>query len=281
MKQSKLTPVVVLTTLLFAFCGLGLRVYQFKNCMTEDGLIQEGNPILYLMLGLSLAFAVLLGLLCSRIDKSLSDARCLCGPAPFLFAELVGANIIFYGALLRLLNGESIPVFGCGMAAALCLAVASLLYDKRSRHVFWLLILPALFFGALLIVDFKHWSVDPKVIDFFFRQLALVGGMLAVLNVSAFPLRFGKKRMTVFWCGISVMFTIMSLPDFFLRRSVTLGELLIPLGLAVWSASHGLRLLGCQSKNERPAQAYAPRMMEPAEQVPQPRRTGKGRFEHP
>ena len=281
MKQSKLTPVLILTTLLFAFCGLGLRIYQLKTCMTEQGLIKDGSPILYLMLAFALLYVVLLGLLCSRIDKGLSDGRSLCGPAPFLFADLVGANVIFYGALLRLLNGGSIPVFIFGMAAALCLAVASLLYDKRSKHVFWLLILPALFFGVLLVIDFKHWSVDPKVIDFFFRQMALVGGMLAVLNVSGFPICYGRKRMTVFWCGICVMFSVMTLPDFFLSRAISLGELLIPLGLAIWCGSHALRILKAEVKTERPAESYAPRMMEPTKEERPPRRSGKGRFEHP
>ena len=281
MKQSKLSLVLILTTVLFAFAGLGLRVYQLKNCMTEEGLIREGSPILYLMLGLALLFVVLLSLLCRRLDRSLGDGRCLCGPAAFLLVDLVGANVIFYGSLLRLLNGGPVPVFVGGMAAAVCLAVASLLYDRRSKLLFWLLIVPALFFGVLLIIDFKHWSVDPQVIDFVFRQLALVCGMLAVLQISGFPLRFGRRRLTVFWCACAVMFSVMTLPDFFLSHAISLGELLIPVGLAIWCASHGMRLLRPAPKPVKQAGTFAPEMMEPTAPVERRSSAGRGRFEHP
>lgn len=250
MKQSYFPLGVVAATVFGALIGMVLRIYQIGNCMDANGLIRVGNPILYILLAVSVLFVALIALLCSKLNRSLGSENDLCATPVFLFADLVGAVCIFYGALQRLIDGGSLFLFIGGMEAALFFAAAALLYGKRSKVVVWLLLLCCLFFAGQLIYDFKHWSTDPQVIDFCFRLLAQVSGMLALLHLSSFLLSYGHKRITIFWSACTVMFTLMLLPDLIIAKSITIGEFMIPLGTAIWCGSHALRLLRAAVQEE-------------------------------
>ena len=255
MKQSKLPRLVMPAALLCGLVGAALRIYQFTACMEENGLVRVGSPILYLELGFTVLMLLLLGILCGGLNKTLgSEHNFYAGPG-YLFFQLVGAVCVFYGAMQRLIGGEGTFLFICGMEAALCLAAAALLYGRQSKVVFWLLILSCLYFGGQLIFDFRRWSTDPLVIHFCFRLLAHVTGMLGVLHLASFPLSVGRKRLTIFWIVCAVAFTLMLIPDYLIGHTLTLGELMIPLGLTIWLASHGLCLLRPAVQNERAAAA--------------------------
>lgn len=257
MKRSRLPLIVLLTAVLGMLAGAGLRVYQLTRCMTETGLIVPGSRILYGMLGFAVVGVILTAILCGRLNRVLGTERCFCAAQGYLFADLAAAVVVFYGSLQRLLDGGNLYIFAGGMAAAVLLAAAALCYGKQSRATFWLLLLPCVFLAVQLINDFKRWSTDPLVIDFCFRLLAQLCGMLAVFHLSGFPLNVGRKRLTVFWSVGTVVFTAMLLPDYFLAHSITLGELMPPLGIALWCAAHALRLLRPAVQNEQPPEEPA------------------------
>lgn len=252
MKASNNRVYLIGAVLLAMLVGVALRIFQLCRCMTDEGLIQVGNPILYIMLAFAVLALAALAVLCTKLPKQLGSDRCFRGGAGYLLFDLLGAVLVFHGSLLRIIQGDSPYLFVGGMLAAACLAVAALLGGRQSKALFWLYAVTCLFCAAMLIFDFKDWSTDPLVIDFCFRLLALVFGMLALLHLSGFALRYGRRRLAVFWASGAVVFTAMILPDLFLGKKLTLGSLLPTLGLTVFVASHALRIL--RAKEEAPAE---------------------------
>ena len=250
MKRSVFPRLVLLLAALGMPVGAGLRVYQLTRCMNEVGLIIPGSRILYGMLGFSLIGVVVIAVLCFRLNKVRGGEDCFEGRPVFLFLDLAAATAMFFGCLQRYFDGGSALLFLGGMVAAACLATASLLYGKRSQTTFWLLLLPCVFFAAQIISDFKGWSSDPLVIDFCFRLLTQVCALLAIFHISGFALGYGRKRMTVFWSVGASVFAAMSAPDFFVNRSLPLGQLLLLCGAALWCASHAIRILGEKSQSQ-------------------------------
>lgn len=257
MKQSYFPLAVIAATVFGGLIGMVLRIYQIGNCMTADGLLRVGSPILYILLAVAAVFVALIGFLCSRLNRTLGGESDLAATPVYLFVDLVAAVCVFYGALQRLIDGGSLTLFIGGMEAALFLAAAALLYGKRSKVVIWLLILCCVFFAGQLIYDFKRWSTDPLVIDFCFRLLAQVSAMLAIMHLSAFLLSYGHKRIAIFWSACTVLFTLMQLPDLIIAKTLSLGEFMIPLGTAIWCASHAVRLLRPKVQEELPAEEEA------------------------
>lgn len=268
MKRSPLPWILMVLTVLGAIVGAGLRYYQLTHCMTATGLIVPGSRILYGMLGFAAIGVIVMAILCPRLNPLPGTERDVIGPAGYLFAELVATVAIFYGSLhglLRLIaeagsfgallqsgiTSALLPIGG--MLAAALLATAALLYGRGSKAAFWLVLAASVYFAAQLVSDFKQWSTDPLVIDFCFRLLARVCGMLALFHISGFPLSAGRKRLTVFWSIGAVVFTGMMIPDIFLGGSITLGELLLQLGLTVWCAAHAALILRPSVQAQQPA----------------------------
>lgn len=255
MTQHTSPSAVMITAGFAALIGIVLRIYQVGFCMDADGLILVGNPILYLLLTFAVAVIVLLAVFCSKLRSTVGCESDLCAASGYLFADLAGAVCVFYGAMQRLIDGGNLYLCIVGMEAALLLGAAALLYGKKSKVVFWLLLLSCAYYAGQLIFDFKNWSTDPLVIDFCFRLLSQVCGMLALLHISAFPISYGRRRMTVFWSACTVVFTATLLPDLLIAKTITLGELMIPLGVAIWCGSHALRLLQSEQEETPPEES--------------------------
>lgn len=269
MKRSPLPWILIVLAALGAIVGAGLRIYQLTHCMTSAGLIVPGSRILYGMLGFAAIGASVISILCSKLNGAPGNERAVTGSAGCLFVELAAAVAVFYGslqclldltaaagsfaALLRGAGFASLLLPLGGMIAAGLLAATALLYGRGTKTTFWFLLLACVFYAAQLIADFKQWSTDPLVIDFCFRLLARVCGMLALFHISGFPLSAGRKRLTVFWSVGAFVFTGMMLPDLFLGSGISLGELLLQVGLTAWCAVHALLILRPSVQAEQPA----------------------------
>lgn len=97
-----------------------------------------------------------------------------------------------------------------GGLALLALAAVQML-EKRGSFLF---LLPLCIWAAMqLICDYKQWSKDPILLDYCFRMLASITGMLSIFHVGGFFFDSGKRRLTIFWCAACVIFCAVSLPD--------------------------------------------------------------------
>ena len=116
-------------------------------------------------------------------------------------------------ALLRWRAGESAALAVLLAATALCWAVTALLRQLGKPVSPWLLMLPAVFFGAELVNKFRHWGSDPLILDYCYELLALIAAMCGTFHMSGFAFDRGRSRSAVFFCMGGVFFNGVALAD--------------------------------------------------------------------
>ena len=116
-----------------------------------------------------------------------------------------------------------------GVLAGACLAGAAILRARGRMPNVWLYVVVVLFYVAKLFYDFRHWTVDPAVLDYCFWLFAAIGFMLATFHAAQFCFDLGKRRVLAFFALMGIYFGAVSLAD--LRG----GEALICGGSTLWT----------------------------------------------
>lgn len=255
MKQSKAGRTLGCFALCAALLLAALRVLILKTAFDETGLLPQGSPALPItVLACALCFAGL-ALLSLRLNRLPGGEHCFTGRPLWLFWKLTGGILLFFGALLTLLDGRTAPdlaqrlsAWG-GMLAGLLLVVIALL-PKRGAGCFWLRFLAALYTGAALVIRFRVWSHDPMVIHILPTLLAWTCCMVEMMLLSGFSLNAGHRRSAVLFGLAAGSFTCMTAPDYLLGLRTELPELLTLLGLALCCVTAACELLRNRVQSE-------------------------------
>ncbi len=129
-----------------------------------------------------------------------------------------------------------------GIVAALILIFVAYCRWKGLHPTPMAHIVVSLFFMLRLICFYRHWSADPRLLDYVFQLLALVFVMLATYQRAVFDANYGSRRAFAFYCLAAVYCCCLSL--------VSWQDVLLFLSLAVWMLTDLCRLTPMESRPE-------------------------------
>jgi hypothetical protein len=142
------------------------------------------------------------GIVARRLKPRKEDV--VCTSVPVMLVSLAAALLLFGGALLRFSAGGNIALVALLALTAVCWAVTAVLRRAGKPVSVWLFIIPAVFFAAELVVEFRIWSRDPQILDYCYELLGLIAAMCALFHMGSFSVGKGQRRRTVFYamCGV-------------------------------------------------------------------------------
>lgn len=212
-----------------------LRFWQQSAALDSQGLYISGHPATLVLLGASGLF-VLLFLILSRLSPGRGrDHQVLTyGPISTAMAFVGGLSILL-GVVLDGFSNEQ-DIWGLlllvlGILAAISMVVLALLRQKGNQIPLWEL-LPIFYLLLRLVFLFKSWSTDPMILDYCFKLLALVTGLLGGYGAAGFCFDLGQPRKTLFYSSCGVFFSAMAVADSLQEGSIN--ALFSDLGLMLW-----------------------------------------------
>lgn len=216
--------------------GFLLRLTQLKYAFDSQGMWQSGGMGIMGLVLLSAAYVLAVALLCRGLEPRPVYVDAFSDGILELAITVGAAALLLIGSVLQVSAGdmlEGVP----GILAALCMAGVGTGRFKDEPAPAAIHLVPSIYLIIKLIVDFKRWSIDPALLDYAYAMLALVGSMCATYHLCGFCFNKGQRRITVFWCLISVFFSVVSLAD------GGMGNVLITGSLAGWTLINGWQLL--------------------------------------
>ena len=147
-----------------------------------------------------------------------------------LALSILGAAAIAVGCVLSMpggsMFGKVLDMLGIIGAAGLAAAAVCRAAGRKPQPFF--MVLPVLFYTAELFYDFRHWMIDPRIVDYVFPLFALICCMIASYQACAFCYDHGSRRQLEFFSLSGVFFSITAMSG-----AGTAG-LLIYGGSALW-----------------------------------------------
>ena len=143
------------------------------------------------------------------------------------------AAFAVYGVLTALRGGVFFAALGAlAVISAVGLLMAAIfrMLGKAPKPVFYVFVI--LLLVVQLFYDFRHWMIDPAIMDYCFMLFALIAFMLTSYHAAAFSFDKGSRRTLVFFALCGVMFGGVSL------AGGSRNELLLYGGGVLW-------MLGC------------------------------------
>lgn len=144
---------------------------------------------------------------------------------------LAGCVLSFRGSIAQML------VSLLGLLAGLSLGAGAVLRWKGKKPSAAFSIFVVLFYIAKLFRDFRHWEINPALLDYCFSLFAMIAFMLASYHAGAFSFDRGARRRLAFYSLLGVLFGAVSL------AGAQLPELLIYAGSVFWMLACAQQML--------------------------------------
>ncbi len=158
----------------------------------------------------------------------------------WMIVSLAGGLLLVVGNGYALLTGcfqISKLVAISGLVAGVAMMAISMGRFQGNMLSFLIHILPCLSLVVKLIVEFRQWSVDPTIMDYLFRQLAVIAAMIANLHIAGYCFGLGKRRTAAF-CTIVAVFCSGAA-----MVGVSLSQALVTAGMAIWMIANAGQIL--------------------------------------
>lgn len=220
----------------FFFLSLGLD---------HQGLPITNHPTAYLLIAVSIIFPLgylALALKCPCREKAFSIWL---RPRPSVPA-IVGGAMVLLGATGELLFSGAATTGNMilcvlGVVSGLCLILSHLFRVTGNRKNPPTELVPVVYLVVKLILNFKNWSVDPVILDYFPMLMALIFSLLSLYGGAGFLFDEGKPRKTLCYGSLCVFFSAMAAVDGFLAGDP--GIAMTYLGFLLWNLPVVFRLL--------------------------------------
>ncbi len=124
-----------------------------------------------------------------------------------------------------------------GLLAGLSLGAGAVLRWKEKKPSAAFSVFVVLFYVAKLFRDFRHWEINPAILDYCFSLFAMIAFMLASYHAGAFSFERGARRRLAFYSLLGVLFGAVSL------AGAQLPELLIYAGSVFWMLACAQQML--------------------------------------
>ena len=144
---------------------------------------------------------------------------------------LAGCALGFRGSIAQML------VSLLGLLAGLSLGAGAVMRWKGKKPSAAFSVFVVLFYVAMLFRDFRHWEINPALLDYCFSLFAMIAFMLASYHAGAFSFDRGARRRLAFYSLLGVLFGAVSL------AGAQLPELLIYAGSVFWMLACAQQML--------------------------------------
>ena len=144
---------------------------------------------------------------------------------------IAGCVLSFRGSIAQML------VSLLGLLAGLSLGAGAVLRWKAKKPSAAFSVFVVLFYVAKLFRDFRHWEINPAILDYCFSLFAMIAFMLASYHAGAFSFDRGARRRLAFYSLLGVLFGAISL------AGAQLPELLIYAGSVFWMLACAQQML--------------------------------------
>lgn len=208
--------------------GFGLRFWQLGSAFEAGtGLPIPGAPATTALVIVTVAVMLLMGgvlwRMCRRAPVLTYDKAFLCENSLAMTADVVCAMLLAGGGLLFLwdyMKGEAPNLFYCVLAALLVASGGCVLFTGRNNYrdlgqgrFNGFLLLPAYTFCLWLILTYQVEAGNPVILDYVFRILAIITGLLGLYFTAGYSFEKGKALYAL-WTGLlAVYFSCVSLAD--------------------------------------------------------------------
>lgn len=235
MKIRTLVPLIV--TPLFTLCGCILRLWSLG---VSDGHGLPADHIANTIFAWgSLAIVLLLMVLSATSPgRSGKHAVLSCGSGGFflsIFASvmLLAGSVLEFAEALRAGPSASGPIMCLlGLMGGICCIVAARSRKNGTPAHPAVELIPVVYLVVKLVLNFKHWSIDPIILDYCVILFALIFSLLAFHRAAGFVFDRGKPRATLFYAACAMYFCAAAIMDGI--ADVSLATVATYLGLLLW-----------------------------------------------
>lgn len=260
---------LLLLTLAAAVAGALLRRYQLANELLKDGTLAPGSKMHIVLLILLVLYGAVLVLLLRPLRKKRSWREVFPTGRLVYALQIACALVLLIGnafairgtpataqqvvSQFSVLIGKLLPWLG--FLAAGCMAAFALLRmsGKKPSAVFYMAV--SVYLVVRLILNFQSWNTDPSIHDYCFRLLAAICCMLGTYQLAGFCLDQGRRRLTLFWTLLAVVFSAIGFVD--AVRAGDTDEALVSISLCLSMFLSSIQLL-YPARRRRPADVIPP-----------------------
>lgn len=214
-------------TVVCALAGLLLRTAQRGG----------GDPAALIAVSAAVALALLAA--CFLFEKEREFAQVFGKNTIDAAGSGAGAVLLLLGCALSAWKsaGAARYIGILGAIAALGLVRAAALRYGGAKPSAALYVPSILFYVGKLFYDYRHWMVDPSILDYCFLLLAMLCFMQAAYHAAAFCFDRGSRRALVFFSAAGVYFGAVSLPGASAQEALIYGGTILCLLAALWQAT--------------------------------------------
>ena len=226
MKQKSGMIGVVYAAILSAIAGYFFRMTQLSG----------GSSVPLIAFSILMVFVFALAAVSLEKKSAYASAYRPCGQD--LVFSLLGALGLLAGSALSFRGSiAQMLVSMLGLLAGLSLGAGAVLRwrGKKPSAAFFVFIV--LFYVAKLFRDFRHWEINPAILDYCFSLFAMIAFMLASYHAGAFSFDRGARRRLAFYALLGVLFGAVSL------AGAQLPELLTYAGSVFWMLACAQQML--------------------------------------
>lgn len=260
----------VIVTLALSVAGFFIRRSQLLYEIQPDGSLAAGSRLHIVLLILSVMLVAVLIALLFPLRKYTSCSRFF--TAAFLpnALQLLSAIALVAGNLLLQLRGaDPQPAYAAqtlavtqvlttllpplGMLSAVCIGLFAVLRILDRKPSALLYMAASIYLVVRLIVCFQAWNTDPSIHDYCLQLLAAICTMLAMFQLAGFCFDRGKRRITLFWSLLAVVFCSMTAADMLVQGRAD--QSLINAALLLSMAVSAFQLLFPRGKESVPDDA--------------------------
>lgn len=226
MKQKSGLIGVVYAAILSAIAGYFFRVTQLSGSSSVP------------LIAFSILMVFVFALAAASLEKksAYEDIYRPCGQD--LVFSLLGALGLIAGCVLSFRGSiAQMLVSLLGLLAGLSLGAGAVMRWKGKKPSAAFSVFVVLFYVAKLFRDFRHWEINPALLDYCFSLFAMIAFMLASYHAGAFSFDRGARRRLAFYSLLGVLFGAVSL------AGAQLPELLIYAGSVFWMLACAQQML--------------------------------------
>lgn len=235
------------TILLLPAAALGavVRFFFLSLALDAQGLPMQDHPTVPLLIAVSVLFSLLFLILAQKSPVREKTYGIWGQPRPSVPA-IVGGAMVLLGATGELLYSGEATTGNCilcalGVVSGLCLILSHLSRVTGNRKNPPVELFPVVYLVVKLIINFKSWSVDPVILDYFPMLMALIFSLLSLYCAAGFLFDAGQPRKTLCFSSLCVFYSAMAAVDGFLTGNA--GIAMTYLGFLLWNLPVIFRLL--------------------------------------
>ena len=229
MKRRFNTLPILIFSILAGLGGLGLRLWLFRTGADDSGLLQNGHPATFALLGLSLCVLLISLFVATGVPRDMHY-----GSMRYMRSFSAAGSVLAAAGVLIVALGSVLPfpVRILGFATAIILLYQITLQEKRTRN-FYVCCGITVFLMLLPLSQYSLWCVGTQPLNYGYCVLASLSLLLASYHRAEAEMGIFHGKRMVFFCATGIFFGITCADS-------ALGPLFA--GIALWCGADLIRL---------------------------------------